>query len=54
MCGLALDVPAVSMTGSAARVVRTAAIRLRVSDACQSSSVISPNPPGRAGAARRY
>jgi hypothetical protein len=26
--------------GSAARVVRTAAIRLRVSDACQSSSVI--------------
>src|SRR5580693_598735 len=43
--------PAASMTGSAARVVRTAAIRLRVSEACQSSSVISPNPPGRAGAA---
>jgi hypothetical protein len=43
--------PAASMTGSAARVVRTAAIRLRVSVACQSSSVIPPNPPGLAGAA---
>ena len=39
------------MTGSAARVVRTAAIRLRISDACQSASVMLANPPGRAGAA---
>src|SRR5580658_2618554 len=43
--------PVGSMTGSAARVVRTAAIRLRVSEDCQSSSAISPNPAGLAGAA---
>src|SRR5271170_694436 len=43
--------PAASLTGSTARVVRTAAIRFKVSDACQSWSEISPNPPGRAGAA---
>jgi hypothetical protein len=42
--------PAVSMRGSALRVARTAAIRFNVRQACQSSSVIDRNPPGRAGA----
>ena len=42
--------PAASITGSAARVMRTAAIRFSVIEVCQSSSVMARNPPVRAGA----
>ena len=42
--------PAASITGSAARVVRTAAIRFSVIEASQSSSVMDRKPPVRAGA----
>ena len=42
-----LPPPRRSISGSAARVVRTAAIRPRVREAYQSSSVTLTNPPGR-------
>ena len=42
--------PAASMAGSAARVVRTAAMKLMVMVDSQSSSVMLRKPPVRAGA----
>ncbi len=43
--------PAASMAGSALRVARTAAIRLMLSVASQSSSLMERNPPVRVCAA---